>query len=496
MNLDTFCTSPWRTSHQAFEESSLNIRPAPEFATAEVLLASAYRANGFDMQEGSVQQLGKDLEKRLLASAERRDNTLSLDTWRALLHGGIESPRRPQQSSGRLLSLSPLIPALSLYSGTARLTPNTWNPGALVRRMVTLGTPTEEAAGLAWSVLHVALGVSDGDDIWARWLDSEFSQLEDSREWKLTSLKEPRFEPSIPENAIVPARQFVKDLSSVAGAKPHLTRKQWTSIMEALFRVATVAHVLWLCEVWSRYWSHLQGVLAGRPAGDVAGTTKVLFGSTEAPLPFGQQALPIIRQHASRYLEARLGTNLLLWMLSRDETSFGKLSRPEAFCFLASAAEAHRDVATEFWARWEDLRQQESKRLNCTGTGIGTNLVEFCRYALGQRETADDTLRSYDQGYFLKKRAAYKSAPWVVSLGPVALLTVVHCCLAGAAGPRSVHRLKDYLNCYGIRVTADDLSGTEIGHQLRLLGLILDSPDAESGTLLRAPFETESPEDL
>ena len=496
MSLETFCASPWKTTHQAFDESPLNIRPAPEFATAEVLLASVYRANGYGIPEGMVQQLGRGLETRLLDSAERRDNTLSRDTWRALLHGGLESPRRPQQSSGRLLSLSPLVPPLSLYSGTARLTPNTWNPGALVRRMVALGTPTEEAAGLAWSELHSALGVSEGDDIWARWLYSEFSQLDDSREWQLTPLRENRFGQPIPENVIVPARQFVRDLASVSEAKPYLTRKQWTSIIEALFRIATVAHVLWLCEVWSRFWIHLRSVLVGRPSGDETEITDVLFGSTEAPLPFGQQALPIIRHCASCYLEARLGTNLLLWMLSREGKQMPTLSRMDAFSALASAAEAHRDLAGEFWTRWDDLRQKESIRLSCTHTGIGANLVEFCRYALGQRETADDTLRSYDQGYFLRKRAAYKSAPWVVSLGPVALLTVVHCCLAGAAGPRSVHRLKDYLRHYGIRVTADDLSGTEMGHQLRLLGLILDSPDAESGMLLRSPFEAAHPEAL
>jgi hypothetical protein len=35
-----------------------------------------------------------------------------------------------------------------------------------------------------------------------------------------------------------------------------------------------------------------------------------------------------------------------------------------------------------------------------------------------------------------------------------------------------------------------DIPQNELGHQLRMLGLVLDSPDAESGMLLVPPFLT------
>ena len=104
--------------------------------------------------------------------------------------------------------------------------------------------------------------------------------------------------------------------------------------------------------------------------------------------------------------------------------------------------------------------------------------------------TADAALRGYDQGYQLRKKADYPSAPWIVSLGPVALLAFTHCCLLEAASPRSVTRLCEHLGRYGVDIDRDDIAESEIGMRLRTLGLILDSPDAESGMLLVPPFES------
>jgi hypothetical protein len=36
----------------------------------------------------------------------------------------------------------------------------------------------------------------------------------------------------------------------------------------------------------------------------------------------------------------------------------------------------------------------------------------------------------------------------------------------------------------------NDIAKNDLGNQLRLLGLVLDSPDAESGMLLSPPFAT------
>lgn len=88
----------------------------------------------------------------------------------------------------------------------------------------------------------------------------------------------------------------------------------------------------------------------------------------------------------------------------------------------------------------------------------------------------------------LRKRTPAKNSPYICAPGPVALLMLVHCSLARLAGPRSVHHLAQHLGKYGIDVDHKKIVSNELGGQLRMLGLVLDSPDAESGMLLVPPF--------
>ena len=134
-----------------------------------------------------------------------------------------------------------------------------------------------------------------------------------------------------------------------------------------------------------------------------------------------------------------------------------------------------------------ELLDRETRTLLCR-KGIGSNINEFVTYSLQQRQTANPRLRGYDQGYFLRKRGTHASSPWIVSLGPVAAIALVHCSLFAVAGPRSVHRLAQHLAQYGVSMDHRDIPQNELGHQLRMLGLVLDSPDAESGMLLVPPF--------
>jgi hypothetical protein len=47
---------------------------------------------------------------------------------------------------------------------------------------------------------------------------------------------------------------------------------------------------------------------------------------------------------------------------------------------------------------------------------------------------------------------------------------------------------------YGIVVDHRKIDSNELGTQLRMLGLVLDSPDAESGMLLVPPFPHAPPQ--
>ena len=497
MSVEEFAADPWKKSHSAYADSAFNIRPAPEFSTAEVAIASLYRASGFSgYSETAVPKAGRELD-RLSVSSRSKPNLagkIRADTWHSILHGVLESPKQPNQSSKRFLSLSPLVPNIALYSGSARLAGNSWNPGALLKRMIQLGAPNQEMGAALWGRLHEALSVNEDDDIWARWLQEEFlDRRPNDAEWEQTDFEQSGVLPDEEKAQLrYPAIQFVKDLDAIIQAKSSMTRRQWISVLEAVVRLGSVSHVLWLCRVNDRLWKavgsilgHGQGII---PSSKEQLRNEIVMGEPRS-LSYGKAAVPTIKDYASRYLLARLGLNLVLWALKDEGKEITSLqSVNDLWKFLQAvkenaAALGSRNTLDTFLSIYD----KEARTIGCK-KGVGANLVEFSRHTLGQRQTTNDALRGYDQGYFLHKRGESRNAPWVLSLGPVAVLAVVHCCLNEVKGPRSVQRLAGHLAWYGIEIDAAGINQNDLGKNLRMLGLVLDSPDAESGMLLIPPF--------
>lgn len=495
MSATEFRQDPWKHSHEAYEQSTFNIRPAPEFATAEVVLASLYRSVGYPgYREGEVPAAGREFVKDALRPRPRQGvhTQVSQGTWSAILHEILESPKQPNQSSKRFLQLSPVVPDVALYSGSARLTTNSWNPGQLVQRMIRLGAGSEGDARRLWTRLQRALSVTTGDDIWARWLQGEF----ETRRRAVTSWTEAEWrESSGPwldeegRDVRVPAQQYVRDLSAIIDAKHCMTRKQWISLLESVLRLGVVTHVLWLCDVNDRLWRTAREVLEGHaPPPDAAHLRRDVVTRRDKFLAYGTAAVSVIRAYASRYLNARLGLNLLLWELDALGRAPTRLSTSaDLAALMATLADLRGSLDIAGMTRALDGIKEEHARTIACKKGIGSNLVEFGRHVLGQRQAAHESLRGYDQGYFLKQRS--ERGLWMVSMGPVAVLALVHCCLREAAGPRSVQRLCEHLDWYGLDVDRDDIAKSELGRMLRMLGLVLDSPDAESGMLLVPPFD-------
>jgi hypothetical protein len=254
--------------------------------------------------------------------------------------------------------------------------------------------------------------------------------------------------------------------------------------------------VIWLCELHSRVWKCIQEALNGFGPTSPVETRERMFPEQFSFLTFSSKPLPTIRDSISRYLAARIGINATLWALADAGAPavevFGSADgladachQVRQYCTGSRAAKVRELV--------EELIDRETRTLLCR-KGIGSNINEFVTYSLQQRQTANPRLRGYDQGYLLRKRGPHSSSPWAVSLGPVATIALVHCSLARVAGPRSVHRLAQHLARYGVTMDHRDIPQNELGQQLRMLGLVLDSPDAESGMLLVPPFRKANPE--
>lgn len=502
MSLADFKQTPWSKSHPSYQKSALAISPAPEYASSEVLLASLYRTIGFaSASEGGVPQAGRDLDRRIQKLREKRQPPptgaiVGVEAWNTVLHGILESPKLPNQSSKRFLQVTPIVPGAALFSGSARLSRNSWPAGRLIRRMICLGSKDRESAQRLWQSLFTALSVDDEDDVFARWLDQETSAWNsEASNWALSPIPEdeiPTLETlDFREIQFLPARRFTKDLQAIIQAKGSMTRRQWTSLLEALLRLAATSHVIWLCDVHFKTWGCLSAALSdGNAPLSELDARRALFPEAPQYMTYGGKALQGFKDKVSSYLNARLGINALLWSLDQIEAPYtGNLSSSAGIAALCQHIRQHKAELARLGTleTIADVRGQEGRALLCK-KGIGSNLLEFARHVLGQRQAAVPLLRGYDQGYILKKKGSSPSSPWIVSLGPVAVLALVHCALAGMGGPRSVHRLGQHLEAYGMAVDKHDIGRNDLGHQLRMLGLVLDSPDAESGMLLLPPF--------
>lgn len=502
MSLENYIEDPWKAekSHIAYMDSAFAIRPAPEFATSEVVISSLYRAVGFDgFSERSVIQNAGPFQKASSSTGPLPNGSVSNDTWQTVLYNALASPKQSHQSSRRVLQMTPLVPDANLYSGSARLAGNPWNPGALLKRIIQMGTNSEEEASALWGVLFTALSVDSEDDAWARWLQEEFTRRKlptAANSWQQVPWKQDATDIAVTDKSALkyPAQQFVIDIRSVIAAKSSMTRRQWISLFEAVVRIGAVSHVLWLCGVSSRLWEYAHRIISGgaEAPNSVDEVRELVFSSTKHHLNYGSVVLPAIKNIASSYLSARLGLNILLWQLDKFEITVDPLnSSEEILKFYQLVSEQRtRLLEANVLGEYQKLRDDidHARTLACK-KGIGSNLLEFARHSLGRRQTAEATLRSYDQSYVLNKRGAANNSPWIVSLGPVALLALVHCCLRQYRGPRSVRHLSQHLSLYGIALSVDNISASELGKELRMLGLILDSPDAESGILLVPPFD-------
>ncbi|MFC7498464.1 hypothetical protein ACFQRC_04435 [Enterovirga sp. GCM10030262] len=472
--------------------------PAPEYASSEVILSSLYRHAGFqEASERTVPQRGRDLDRQVERyrnqSRSPGDAALDADSFHLLLHSVLESPKLPNQSSKRFVQVTPLVPQAALFSGSARLSSNSWPAGALVRRMIWLGSADQERASETWRSLSDALSVTDDDDIFARFLQAEIAAWVPEPNWTAFEVAgEAILDPDDRRDASYPARQFVRDIQSIISAKNAMTRRQWTSLLEAVVRLGAVAHVAWLCDVHARTWECIRQAATGAAPPTAAEVRSRVFPPTFTFLSYGDRALPGIKDRTSAFLQARLGLNAVLWALQAENGERPRsLSSAEGIASLCEEAHGSRS-ALETRGLMEilaEVGERETRALLCK-KGIGSNIMEFARHVLGQRQAASPILRGYDQGYALRKRGTSNSSPWVVGLGPVAVLALVHCALASTTGPRSVHRLSQHLARYGLAVDHRDIATNDLGHQLRMLGLVLDSPDAESGMLLVPPFAT------
>ena len=282
--------------------------------------------------------------------------------------------------------------------------------------------------------------------------------------------------------ATIPAKQFVHDLDHTLVLKQSLTRRQWISLVESTLRLGAASHVLWLCRAGGAFNTAITSVINGNPPP----TEAELRHKFDVGAPFwryGQVAGRTIKDFAREFVMSRLAINLLLWHFQalNNNTSaaipgHSLSSIPSMATFLGYLASVRQQLRPDEFRQHLHKAIDENPRVVAGKEGIGSNISEFLRHVLGQRQTSEAGMDSYDQGYYLRKRGNYNTAPWIVSLGPVSVLALVHCCTHRAKGPRTVEDFCHHLAHYGIEIRAQDVPRSDLGQTLRNLGLVLRQP--------------------
>ncbi|MDG1004576.1 MAG: hypothetical protein P8N58_06815 [Emcibacteraceae bacterium] len=507
MSLKDYIKSPWAGAnlHRAYVNSFLHMRPAPEYASGEVVLASTYRYFGFskdEISEGKVPALGRDFQKRIKKGRkgkEAEDTGVDADAFLRIVSGTLRSPKQPNQTAKRFLQISPVVPDACIYSLSARLTSNSWNPGALIARVMQFGEPAEADVQERCNQLFHALSVGENDDIWARFIQKEFQtwrgkNIEDA--WSLPRQleRDDTVKAWHRSSTKIPAERFTKDLQQVISLKQHLTRRQWVSMLESMLRLGSASHIMWLCRANAACFKLMRSALEGNHVRSLEEITDA-FSLEQGFWRYGQYSSTSISDAATGFVKARLGINLLLHQL---EEVFGDKLDPECLSNIDSITKlvgwlGQEEIRNEFDSKrfsnnYQDIIEFDP-RIIAGKKGVSSNIKEFLQHVLGQRQTSEAGLDNYDQGFFLAKKNNAKSGRWVVSLGPVSVLAMVHSCTYNAHGPRTIDNLCQHLSEYGIEIDAQEVADSMLGQTLRNLGLVLDSPDAEGGMVLINPFE-------
>ena len=282
-----------------------------------------------------------------------------------------------------------------------------------------------------------------------------------------------------------PARQFVRDLKAVILLKQHLTRRQWISMLESLLRLGTASHVFWIAAINMETFDAIKRLLAGEPADEVVEEFWKRL-STLNFLSYGQYSARAIKNFSTGYLKSRVGINLLLHLVNQTENAEQIECDRLGDMLYKLATRITPNITTSFWANYQTIIESDS-RIVQGKKGSASNISEFLRHVLGKRQTSEPGLDSYDQGYYLSKRG---KGAWEVSMGPVAVLTLVHACTAGKTGTTNIEDFFSHLQKYGIELSVNDVSNSTLSRTLRNLGIVVDSPDAEGGMVLLSPFES------
>lgn len=499
-------------SENMLKNSVFGIVPAPEFCDSDTILASLYRVLGFkNVKEADVINNGKTLLEKLEDLAHKKEEISKTivkkpQIIQEMLTKVLSCPKSASTSKQKHKTFinTPITPSIAIFSGTNNFgNRKPWVSGHLIKRMVILGSSSIDEANTLWNKLFLALDVTEEknedqlyiDDVYAVFIEKEIHN------WLKVAGIEHKFE-YIPinkeDNAEIsfklthdqynslsfPAKQFVSDLCNLIALKPKLCRKEWICLIDSIIRLASVSHVLWLSNIHKYFHNKLHEALTKKVS---PCTLEEIFKLKFQYATSGEKVLPYVKELLGMTTTLNEELNFFCEIIGKNNFELRTL---EDINNLISIISTKSPSILQRKRELDERLAIKSKEIQCS-SGAGSNKFEFVRYILGQRATSlDQQLQGYDQGFFLKKKGVASNSPFVFAIGDTALLAICHCALSsnGNLSSKSITVLQEYMRNYGINISSDSIQNNELGQQLRLQGLLLDSPDAESSMQILPPF--------
>ncbi|MDA8632418.1 Rrf2 family transcriptional regulator [Verrucomicrobiales bacterium] len=493
------------------QSSSFHPFRQPEM-TRDIEIYSSLGRSFLDISESGGLKVGRSFAS--WCRGNNQDDTTS-DRTRAISETLADHLRVPPSSNEKglesILSMIPLAPSLIQVTGFTRKTGNPWNPGKYVAGMVKRGADDSEEAKSTWDSLGKAYlrpcDPSNTDrDRWASLIEEELDKLREN--W--SGIRGDQVLGSLPTSGkslqsidfpppSFPARSFVQDLHAIDSLSVKLTRRQWISMLDSFLRLALVSDLLWIAALNTGLANLIHQVSETPEEIPTAEDLGRALLPQFFPLLIGADASEALRDSIRSYAKARIFVREFLNALRAKHSS--KIIEIEEAGGLNTAEGVIKTLKTAALENGGLVKEADVQTFKSLGANPDFMRMAksqnwtaqwffCCKMALGQRGTFKEEDRHFDQGYWCKRKGASKNSPVKFDIGPVGLLTMTHLANVENEGIVTVSALQRHLARYGVGVSENDLASGRIGQDLRRLGLVHDSPDAEGGMILKSPFQT------
>jgi hypothetical protein len=424
-------------------------------------------------------------------------------------------PTSSGQNKSRLTyPITPVVPSINELGCYTRQKGNPWNPGSYMREMIIRGSGYEQNAtrifkNLFDSYFAPSLNIQESD-CWAAYAEANVAstlnqvdgllqdldlkhtqsfELDDKKfSWRDSGDVEQKCE-------VFPARSFVHDLDAVLSLQSKLTRRQWVSIMDCFLRLALSSDILWVCRMGFGLANFIYDIEKGTPMPSQEKLLSYIIKKDEfRPMMIGNELVKHLKLEVRQYGRSILFLDRLIDEFKTSDNSKSVIADIEKkglsdlnslFQFVQLAKDLDAGTISRIKVETAESIDRDPQFSKLTKSKYFTCQHYYAlRHALGQRSTQENEKTHFDQGYWAKRIGN----PYRFSPGPLGLFLMAHLTNTENNGIATTSSLQKKLGEYGYYAPLSQLSGGEVGKDLRNLGLVVDCPDAQGGLIVRSPF--------